>query len=64
VHDEPSSPRTDGPLARVEALERRVDELERKAERAGRAASRTRLFLLAGAALYVLFLYWELTEIV
>lgn len=45
-------------------LERRVDELEQSAERARLARRRSRLFLLVGVALYVLFLSWELTKLV
>jgi hypothetical protein len=44
-------------------LERRVTELEQAAERTQRARKRARMFILAGVALYVLLLYWEMTQL-
>ena len=61
MHDEPSL-RTDGPLARVEALERRVDELERAARLQERRRRRSVYLMLVAGVLYVLVLYWEMRQ--
>lgn len=44
-------------------LERRVTELENAAAKKERARRRSRMFLLLGAVLYILVLYWEMTKL-
>lgn len=47
---------------RLVRLEQRVGEIEREAERARRARRRSILLMLVAGALYVLVLYWEMTQ--
>jgi cell division septal protein FtsQ len=51
-----------GMRERLVRLEQRVGEIEREAERARRARRRSILLMLVAGALYVLVLYWEMTQ--
>jgi hypothetical protein len=51
-----------GRRERLVRLEQRVGEIEREAERARRARRRSILLMLVAGALYVLVLYWEMTQ--
>ena len=64
VHEQRSTSDPDGTRERLSRLEQRVGELERAALQRERSARRSRLLFLAGVALYVLVLSWELTSLV